>query len=74
MKKVFSILAIAALLSACNDTETKASSDSDSLSQAATRDSLAAIQAVPDTTMKTVDTVAKVLDTTAKIKKDTTKK
>ncbi|MEO6722602.1 MAG: hypothetical protein ABIN67_19685, partial [Ferruginibacter sp.] len=67
MKKVFAILTIAATLFACNDTATTSSSDSDSLAAAATRDSLAAIQATPDTTMKTMpDTTMMKMDTTAK--------
>ena len=66
MKKLFAILAVAATLSACNDTETKSSSESDSLAAAATRDSLAAIQAMPDTTMKIADTSMMKIDSTKK--------
>ena len=58
MKKLFTVLAIAATFTACNDTETAPSaiSETDSLRAAAVEDSLAAI--------KTQDSIARATDST----------
>ena len=61
MKKVFAILAVAGLMTACNNAETTE----------ATTDSPAA---TVDTTVSPVDTTAATVDTTAAPAVDTTKK
>ncbi|MBC7887170.1 MAG: hypothetical protein H7Z13_04730 [Ferruginibacter sp.] len=52
MKKLFAMLAVTAIMVSCNDVETKSAADLDSARAAATADSLAAINALADSTMK----------------------
>ncbi|MCW3089292.1 MAG: hypothetical protein JWP81_361 [Ferruginibacter sp.] len=74
MKKLLAILAVTAFMTSCNDTDTKSSASSDSAKAAATADSLAAINAMSDTT-KAMDTTMMKADSSAKvIPTDTTKK
>ncbi|MEO6549212.1 MAG: hypothetical protein ABIN94_14515 [Ferruginibacter sp.] len=74
MKKLVAIFSVAAFMISCNDTETTSSASTDSARAAATADSLAAINAMADTSNRTMDTTMMKADSSMKIMQDTTKK
>ena len=68
MKKLFAIVAIAAVITSCNDTTEGTNAANDSIKAAATADSLAAIKALADTAQ------APIVDTANSMSIDTTVK
>lgn len=66
MKKLFSILAFTAIMTSCNNSDSKTAAAADSARAAATSDSLAAIKALADTMKMPKDSMAKMMDTTMK--------
>ena len=57
MKKFYSILVGAILISSCNDSETNVGVESDSVKAFATADSMAAVKALVDTTVGLIDSI-----------------
>ncbi|MEO7766918.1 MAG: hypothetical protein ABIS01_05805 [Ferruginibacter sp.] len=75
MKKLLAILTFTAFIVSCNDTETTSGASADSARAAATADSLAAINAMADTTKKSMDTTMMMKDASMEaMTKDTMKK
>lgn len=75
MKKLFAIVALTAFMTSCNEADTKAAAEADSLRAANTADSLARITA--DSSMRAMDTTTVKMDTSMKSMapaKDTVKK
>ena len=57
MKKFYSILVGAILISSCNDSETNVAVESDSVKAFATADSMAAVKLLVDTTVGLIDSI-----------------
>ena len=76
MKKLFAVLAIAAIITSCNDTGIKAAAESDSARAQATSDSLAEIKKPTDTLLVPEDNATtNTMDSSIKaLPKDSIKK
>ncbi len=73
MKKLFSIVAISAILFSCNETETTTSTESDSARAAAVADSIQAANAMKVDTTMSADTAMKPMADTTTMKADSIK-